>query len=69
MKSRSFLGDFVERGEILPELMAVESWSAELGEIVLIQSNVTLLPIPRCARLIGIDLRRHHRRKLTRSLP
>ncbi len=33
MKSRAFIGDFVERRDILPELMAVESWDAESGEI------------------------------------
>ncbi|MDB2659556.1 Wzz/FepE/Etk N-terminal domain-containing protein [Luminiphilus sp.] len=34
MKSRSFIGDFVERHDILPELMAVESWNQDTGEIV-----------------------------------
>ena len=34
MKSRAFIGDFVKRREILPELMAVESWDAESGDIV-----------------------------------
>lgn len=33
MKSRSFLSDFVSRRELLPELMAVESFSLETGEI------------------------------------
>ena len=33
MKSRAFIGDFVERRDILPELMAVESWDAESGNI------------------------------------
>ena len=34
MKSRAFIGDFVERRDILPELMAVESWDAGSGEII-----------------------------------
>ena len=34
MKSRAFIGDFVERREILPELMAVESWDAGSGDMV-----------------------------------
>jgi uncharacterized protein involved in exopolysaccharide biosynthesis len=34
MKSRAFIGDFVERRDILPELMAVESWDAGAGDIV-----------------------------------
>jgi uncharacterized protein involved in exopolysaccharide biosynthesis len=34
MKSRAFIGDFVDRRNILPELMAVESWNASSGEIV-----------------------------------
>jgi uncharacterized protein involved in exopolysaccharide biosynthesis len=34
MKSRSFIGDFVERHDILPELMAVESWDAGSGDLV-----------------------------------
>jgi uncharacterized protein involved in exopolysaccharide biosynthesis len=34
MKSRAFIGDFVERRDILPELMAVESWDAGSGNIV-----------------------------------
>lgn len=34
MKSRAFISDFVERREILPELMAVESWDAGSGSIV-----------------------------------
>ena len=33
MKSRAFIGDFVERRDILPELMAVESWDAGSGGI------------------------------------
>jgi uncharacterized protein involved in exopolysaccharide biosynthesis len=33
MRSRAFLGDFVERRDILPELMAVESWDAGSGEV------------------------------------
>ena len=34
MKSRAFIGDFVERHDILPELMAVESWDAGSGDII-----------------------------------
>jgi uncharacterized protein involved in exopolysaccharide biosynthesis len=34
MKSRSFIGDFVERHDILPELMAVESWNPGSGDLV-----------------------------------
>jgi uncharacterized protein involved in exopolysaccharide biosynthesis len=34
MKSRAFIGDFVERHDILPELMAVEAWDAGSGDIV-----------------------------------
>ena len=34
MKSRAFIGDFVERRDILPELMAVESWDAGSGKII-----------------------------------
>jgi uncharacterized protein involved in exopolysaccharide biosynthesis len=34
MKSRAFIGDFVDRRDILPELMAVESWNAGSGDIV-----------------------------------
>ena len=34
MKSRAFIGDFVERRDILPELMAVEVWDAESREII-----------------------------------
>ena len=34
MKSRAFISDFVERREILPELMAVESWDAGSGNII-----------------------------------
>ena len=34
MKSRAFIGDFVERRGILPELMAVESWDAGSGDII-----------------------------------
>ncbi|MDB2586005.1 Wzz/FepE/Etk N-terminal domain-containing protein [Luminiphilus sp.] len=34
MKSRSFIGDFVERHDILPELMAVESWDAGSDDLV-----------------------------------
>ena len=34
MRSRSFIGDFVERRNILPELMAVESWDAGSGDVI-----------------------------------
>ena len=34
MKSRAFIGDFVERRDILPELMAVESWDPGSGDVV-----------------------------------
>ena len=34
IKSRSFIGDFIERHDILPELMAVESWNAASGDLV-----------------------------------
>ena len=34
MKSRAFIGDFVERRDILPELMAVDSWDARSGGII-----------------------------------
>ena len=34
MKSRAFIGDFVERHDILPELMAIESWDAGSGDFV-----------------------------------
>ena len=34
MKSRAFIGDFVERRDILPELMAVTAWDAGSGQIV-----------------------------------
>ena len=34
MKSRAFIGDFVERRDILPELMAVESWDGGSGDII-----------------------------------
>ena len=34
MKSRAFIGDFVKRHDILPELMAVESWDARSGGII-----------------------------------
>ena len=34
MKSRAFIGDFVERRDILPELMAVEAWDAGSGDII-----------------------------------
>ncbi len=34
MKSRAFIGDFVERRDILPELMAVETWDIGSGKII-----------------------------------
>ena len=34
MKSRAFIGDFVERRDILPELMAVKAWDAGSGDIM-----------------------------------
>ncbi len=34
MKSRKFLSDFIERREILPELMAVKSWDSNTGDII-----------------------------------
>ena len=34
MKSRAFIGDFVERRDILPELMAVKVWDAGSGDII-----------------------------------
>lgn len=34
MKSRAFIGEFVQRRDILPELMAVESWDAQSEEII-----------------------------------
>ena len=34
MRSRAFVGDFVERRDILPELMAVSAWDAASGEVV-----------------------------------
>lgn len=34
MKSRAFIGDFVERRDILPNLMAVESWDAGSGDVI-----------------------------------
>ena len=33
LKSRAFLGEFVERREILPDLMAVKSWNMSTGVI------------------------------------
>ena len=33
MKSRAFIGDFVERHDILPELMATEGWDWEKDEL------------------------------------
>jgi uncharacterized protein involved in exopolysaccharide biosynthesis len=46
MKSRAFIGDFVERRDILPELMAVESWDAGSVTLFLIASLMTRLPKP-----------------------
>jgi uncharacterized protein involved in exopolysaccharide biosynthesis len=34
MKSRAFVGDFVKRRDILPELMAVESWDSGSGDVI-----------------------------------
>ena len=34
MKSRAFVGNFVERHDILPELMAVESWEQASGDVL-----------------------------------
>ena len=34
MTSRGFIGDFVERRGMLPELMAVESWDAGSGDVI-----------------------------------
>ena len=34
MKSRAFIRDFVERRDILPELMAVKSWEQASGEVL-----------------------------------
>ena len=34
MKSRAFIGDFVQRRDILPELIAVKAWDAGSGKIV-----------------------------------
>jgi uncharacterized protein involved in exopolysaccharide biosynthesis len=34
MKSRAFIGDFVERRDILPDLLAVESWEKGSGDIL-----------------------------------
>ena len=34
MKSRAFIGDFVDRRDILPELMAVKSWDVGSGDVV-----------------------------------
>ncbi len=33
MKSRAFIGDFVARHDILPELMAVDSWDIKTGTV------------------------------------
>ena len=34
MKSRAFIGDFVDRRDILPELMAFESWDAGSASVI-----------------------------------
>lgn len=34
MKSRAFIGDFVKRRDMLPELMAVKFWDAGSGDII-----------------------------------
>ena len=34
MKSRAFIGNFVERRDILADLMAVEAWNAESGDVI-----------------------------------
>ncbi len=34
MKSRAFIGDFIQRREILPELIATEAWDAASGKII-----------------------------------
>jgi uncharacterized protein involved in exopolysaccharide biosynthesis len=34
MKSRAFIGNFVERHDLLPELMAVESWDQASGDVI-----------------------------------
>ena len=34
MNSRAFIGDFVERRDILPELMALDYWDATSGDVV-----------------------------------
>jgi uncharacterized protein involved in exopolysaccharide biosynthesis len=34
MKSRAFIGGFVERHDILPELLAVESWEQTSGDLI-----------------------------------
>ena len=43
LKSRAFIGDFVERHDILPELMAVESW--DLNPEVSYTTTMTTSPI------------------------
>jgi uncharacterized protein involved in exopolysaccharide biosynthesis len=35
MRSRAFIGDFVERRDILPELLAFESWDPMSGNVIL----------------------------------
>lgn len=35
LKSRKFLGEFIDRHDYAPQLLAVESWAAEEGEIIL----------------------------------
>ena len=34
MKSRAFIGDFVTRRDIMPTLMAVDTWDARSGNVV-----------------------------------
>lgn len=34
MKSRAFIGDFVERRDILPALLAVEEWDSDSGQLI-----------------------------------
>ena len=34
MQSRAFIGDFIERRDMLPALMAVDSWDSRSGEII-----------------------------------
>ena len=52
MKSRAFIRDFVERHDILPELMAVESWEQTSGDVLFdgevydAATNTWVLPQP-----------------------